>query len=128
MSSISILHIDDDAIMRMMVKKAIERSPRSMSIFSCATPQEFFDSLSRAPYVVFLIDVQMPLMNGIDVLRKTRSIGFTAPAIFMTGHTDLDITNREAVEPIAGIILKPFPPLTLGEDILRLIRDESHYP
>lgn len=115
-----ILHIDDDAVMRMMVKKSLERSGKEFEIISCSTVKEFTDAIPNFMPDVFLIDVIMPEMKGPDLLLKVRNESIKTPAIFMTGKDDLEIENRDILEPIIGIIPKPFSTTTLGEDLINL--------
>lgn len=115
-----ILHIDDDMVMRMMVKKALERSQKGFDIISCGTPIEFLDHLSHFEPDLLIIDVHMPLMNGPDLLRKIRDTSLSYPALFMTGEETTDFVDREKLDPIIGVIQKPFSPLTLGDDLLNL--------
>jgi two-component system OmpR family response regulator len=115
-----ILHVDDDTVMRMMVKKALERSEKGFEILSCSSAREFLEKIETFTPDLLLIDVIMPDMRGPDLLAKVRQKSITAPAVFMTGQDDLEIDNRDRLEPIIGIMQKPFSATTLGEDLIRL--------
>lgn len=115
-----ILHIDDDAIMRTMVKKSLERSQKNFEIISCGTPSEFIAHIPSFLPDLLMIDVHMPLMKGPDLLLKIRESYPHIPALFMTGDETPSFANREKMDPMIGVLQKPFSPLTLGEDILHL--------
>lgn len=115
-----ILHIDDDAMMRMMVQKSIERSMKGFEIVSCPSPTEFIEKLSTFDPDLLIIDVVMPILDGPSLLAQIRALPNTTPAIFMTGHESLELTNKDALEPVIGIITKPFAPTSLGDDLLAL--------
>ena len=115
-----ILHIDDDAVMRMMIKKSLERSLKGFEIISCGTPVEFMNHLSCFEPDLLIIDVNMPLLSGPDLLRRIRDIPLFYPALFMTGEETTDFADRDHLDPIIGVIQKPFSPLTLGDDLLNL--------
>lgn len=115
-----ILHIDDDAVMRMMVKKSLERSFKEFEIISCGTPVEFMDHLSRFEPDLLIIDINMPLLSGPDLLKKIRDLPCHCPALFMTGEETTNFIERDHLDPIIGVIQKPFSPLTLGNDLLNL--------
>lgn len=115
-----ILHIDDDAMMRMMVQKSIERSMKGFEIVCCTNPAEFTEKLSTFEPDLLIIDVVMPVLDGPSLLAQIRALPNTTPAIFMTGHESLELGNRELLEPIIGIITKPFAPTSLGDDLLAL--------
>lgn len=115
-----ILHIDDDEMMRMMFKKSIERSHPDLEVISCTTALEFIDGLATFQPDLLIIDVVMPILDGPTLLRKTRSLSYTAPAIFMTGHETLELEDQESLEPLLDMIHKPFVPAQVGHDILAM--------
>ena len=115
-----ILHIDDDTVMRMMVTKSIQRSHPDINIISCAHAQEFMDSLESLKPDLLIIDVMMPAVDGPTLLGRIRHANIQTPAIFMTGQETIDFDNRSSLEPIIGVINKPFSPTKLGDDLLEL--------
>lgn len=118
-----ILHVDDDAVMRMMVKKALERAQKGFDVVSCASVHEFLDKIAPFSPDLLIIDVVMPVMTGPILLDKVRSLSIQTPAVFMTGQDVIEIQNREKLEPILGIIQKPFSPIALGNDLINLWDD-----
>jgi CheY-like chemotaxis protein len=115
-----ILHVDDDTVMRMMVKKALERSQKGFDVVSCASAHEFLDKITPFSPDLLIIDVIMPIMTGPVLLEKVRGLSIKTPAVFMTGQEMVEIQNREKMEPILGIIQKPFSPASLGDDLIKL--------
>lgn len=120
-----ILHIDDDTVMRMMVKKALERSNNGFEVISSSTPEEFLKYLPTFNPDLLIIDVAMPILSGPLLLEKVRGLGNMTPAIFVTGHESINFQNREKIEPIIGIIHKPFSPNILGESLVSLWMGQS---
>ncbi len=122
-SPCKILHVDDDHVMRLMTKTALLRSSEEFLVESCASAKEALEKASSFQPDILLIDMVMPIMDGITFLRTVRSTSGDfqkTPAIFVTGK-DMDILeNRESLEPVLGIISKPFSPTLLGSDILKL--------
>lgn len=121
-----ILHIDDDTVMRIMVQKALERSNKGFNIISCTTAEDFLKNLPEFKPDLLIIDVVMPDIRGPDLLAKIRDLSIQTPAIFMTGKDDLEIENRDRLEPIIGIIPKPFSATTLGDDLICLWNQYGH--
>ncbi len=123
-----ILHVDDDSVMRLMTKKALERSGHSYTVLSCSTGQEFLKEIVSFDPDLLLVDMVMPIMDGESVIERLRSMDIAVrekPVIYITGRPDVTFRNRAALEPIIGIIQKPFAAATLGEDILNLW-NQSH--
>lgn len=115
-----ILHIDDDAVMRMMVGKALERSQKGFQIKSCITGTEFLETVTDFQPDLLVVDVLMPIMNGPTLIAELRKRANLTPVVFMTGQDDPVFENRAQLEPIIGIIRKPFSPLQLGDDLISL--------
>jgi CheY-like chemotaxis protein len=70
-----------------------------------------------------LLDVMMPEMDGPSTLQRLKSSGATRsiPVIFMTAKAlSADRLALEKLD-IAGIILKPFDPLTLSEQVSEVL-------
>jgi diguanylate cyclase (GGDEF)-like protein len=55
------------------------------------------DALANGPYDLFLIDINLGPLSGLDVIRALRSVGVLAPIIALTGHSD-DRTDRACTE------------------------------
>ncbi len=116
----TILHLDDDDIMRMTVKKSLERSQKGFEISSCASKAEFMEKLGSLTPDLLIIDVRMPDISGPDLVRSLRQNSITTPVVFMTGLDDLEITGHDDLDPVIGVIRKPFSPSTIGDDLLGL--------
>ncbi len=117
-----ILHIDDDSMMQMMVQKSIERSNKGFEIISCASATQFIGYLESFEPDLLIIDVSMPVLDGPHLLEKIRTANppNKTPAIFMTGHETFEFEDRDRLEPIIGIIHKPFSPTSIGDVLLQL--------
>lgn len=120
-----ILHIDDDAVMRMMVQKSLERSSQDFEVVNCITVEDFMEKLSSFNPDLLIIDVVMPIIDGPILLERVRRLGNRTPAIFMTGQENIEFKGREKLEPIIGIIHKPFSPSLLGEDLINLWKNKA---
>ncbi|GCF11058.1 response regulator [Dictyobacter arantiisoli] len=66
--------------------------------------------LSILPVDVLILDLHLPDMTGIDVLRSLRANPYTQslPLIFCTAATSVEVENALSVAPRAGFIEKPF--------------------
>jgi DNA-binding response OmpR family regulator len=101
-----VLLIEDDA----MFGKALVRglSENGMSVDWARNGRDGFAAMDRSEYAVALIDIGLPKMSGLDVLKAKRKAGMTTPALI--------ITARDGVsDMVAGLdlgaddyIVKPF--------------------
>lgn len=55
---------------------------------------------------IVLLDVNMPLMDGLDALFQTRGLYFFVP-IVVTGYSDFDYAKRAMYSGVQRYLLKP---------------------
>ncbi|MFN7934881.1 MAG: response regulator transcription factor [Bryobacteraceae bacterium] len=55
---------------------------------------------------VIVVDVSMPLLNGIDAVRMLREEGSTAKVVFLTMHSDATYLTRALDAGASGYVLK----------------------
>lgn len=69
---------------------------------------------------MILLDVGLPDVNGVDVLRSLRTRDVTVPVIMMSGQQDV---TKEALQLGAqGYLVKPFTVEALREHLTRWIK------
>jgi two-component system, chemotaxis family, chemotaxis protein CheY len=89
--------------------------------------EEALAQLSRHPVDVILTDINMPKMNGEELLRRLGADGTlkTTPAVVIS----TDATNERIVRMIElgarGYMSKPFTPETLRDELERVLGDRD---
>ena len=71
-----------------------------------------FRVLNAAPdyYDLALLDLEMPGLGGLDVLRRVRSMGsdrIGLPFVVVTGHTDSEVLSGALDAGAADVVIKP---------------------
>lgn len=79
---------------------------------------------------LILLDVQMPIMDGIETLKEIRSLdeGVTIPVIFLTAKKDAATVLEGSKLGIMDYITKPFDPDDLKERIERCFKRLGRLP
>jgi two-component system, OmpR family, response regulator len=77
------------------------------------------------PFDAVLLDVMMPGMDGPTTLERIREAGLPAavPVVFLTAKAQTADRRRLGSLGAAGVIAKPFDPLTLPRELGRLLED-----
>jgi two-component system chemotaxis response regulator CheY len=116
---IRVMVVDDAVVVRGLVSRWIEQEQGLQVVASLRTGREAVDQLERANPDVVLLDVDMPVLDGIETLEQLRSDATTSHAtIVMLTAAHGDSVERRAEEAGADLFLtKPFSPL----DLLRLV-------
>src|SRR5712664_2315927 len=118
--------VDDDAEMRTLLAEYFRRLG-----FEVAEKESGAVALQAATtdrFDCFILDVAMPEMSGIELLKKLRDRGIDTPAMFLTAHDLLD-------EKVAGFeagaddyLAKPFSPRELEYRVEALLKRTGAVP
>lgn len=84
----SILIVDDDAGMLALTSMMLERA--GFSVQRASSGQEALGLAEHSTPDLFLLDIAMPDMNGIELCKRIRSNPCTrhTPVVFLSAHTD----------------------------------------
>ncbi|MBI2092707.1 MAG: response regulator [Deltaproteobacteria bacterium] len=116
-----VLFVDDDAELRSEFKNAfseyeiIEASSGESALKIIKAPNEI---------VLAILDVRMPGMNGLDLLKAIRNISPEIGIIIMTGHGSKDVVVDALRGSADDYIEKPFSIKRIKEIIERIIRQK----
>ena len=125
--SLVLMHVDDEPDIREVAAFALELDP-GIDLASVGSGEEALARLRSGfrPDAI-LLDVMMPRLDGPGVLEQLRKIpGLeTTPVIFMTARVQSgEIEWLEALGSV-GVIVKPFDPMTLADDVRGLLASEQ---
>lgn len=117
-----ILVVDDEADVEILFRQNFRRELRAGS-FLMEFAQSGSEALERiadatgAPLILLLSDINMPGMNGLDLLTKAREARPDVPVIMITAYGDAK-TNEEAMNRGAEALLtKPIDFVVLRDAI-----------
>ncbi len=77
-----ILHIDDDNVFTRMVQQRLTQEGYQVQVLH--DPAQALEELSNHEYHVVLLDIQMPKMNGLDLLRQIKRADGGLQVIMLT--------------------------------------------
>jgi DNA-binding NarL/FixJ family response regulator len=104
--TIRLLLADDHTMVRQSMRRAMEAE--GFEIVGEAADGAAAVRLSRelAPHVV-LMDVSMPVLDGVEATRQVRSVGADAPQVVMlTMHVDADVLRKAIQAGAVGYLTK----------------------
>lgn len=108
-----ILVVDDSNTMRQMVNFTL--SDAGHEVVEARDASEAMEQLQLNKFDLVISDVNMPGMNGIDLVREIRTMPeykFT-PVLVLTTESQQDIKQRGRAAGATGWIVKPFNPEVL---------------
>ena len=117
-----ILLVDDEADIRLIAEISLSNLGGWQVIQAASGPEAIALAAREKPDLV-LLDVMMPGMDGPATLEKLREAedGHSTPVIFMTAKVQKAEIDRLLGLGVRGLIPKPFDPMTLPDEIRRIL-------
>lgn len=121
-----VLYVEDDPDIRAIAELALQ-DVGGFNAALCSSGQQALEVAPEFGPDLILLDVMMPEMDGPETMRRLRVLDATrsTPVIFMTAR----IQSSEIEEYLAlgaiGVIPKPFDPMTLADDIRRIVKENT---
>ncbi len=123
-----ILAIDDDENILTIIKYSLELQKNTTILCALSGDDGLKKALEFNPDLI-LLDVLMPSMDGFTTFRALRKIKELThcPIIFITARIQDSEIQKYLAQGVAGVIIKPFEPLTLFSDVQNIyIKHNSH--
>ncbi|MCF7958485.1 MAG: response regulator [Phycisphaerae bacterium] len=115
-----IFFVDDEPMVRKAVDIILSREGYRVTTFS--SPQNCINSLKSKKCHLLITDVNMPDMNGIDLLTQAKSIAPLLPVLVVTGYADIPLAVRAVKAGADNFIEKPLDKDTLLPLVYSLIK------
>lgn len=120
MTPVRILIVDDQALIRSGLRMILEAEPELSVIGEAGDGREALEIAARSRPDVILMDVRMPVMDGIEATRRLNASSLDPkPRVLILTTFDLDEYVYAAIRAGAsGFLLKDAPP----DDLIHAIR------
>ena len=116
-----ILFADDESAFRETLTKVMEEE--GMDVTAVANGTDAIEAISKRPYDVVILDIQMPGADGIKVLRETMKMRPETRVIMITANGTVEIAVEATKLGASEYVVKP----VIFEDILIKIRQQTKY-
>ncbi len=121
---IKILLADDHSMIREGIKQLLELDPNFTVIGQAGDGLECIRLLQRELPDILLLDVNMPKMNGIDVLQKIKEKKWKLKVLMLTIHNEVDYLLKAVDIGCNGYVLKDSDIGLLKKAIMSIYREE----
>lgn len=123
--SLGLLVADDEDTIRKGVAKYIKlHTDRFEKIYEAEDGQEAIDIALKFLPEVILLDVQMPLKNGIDVMREIDKSDYNPIIIILSGYDDFKYAQQAIKYGAAEYLLKPIRATDILDCVNRLVNNK----
>jgi two-component system OmpR family response regulator len=119
-----LLLVDDEDSIRTIARVSLERVG-DWTVRSAPSGQAAIEAVQDdGPFDAILMDVMMPGMDGPATLERMRATGMLSagvPVVFLTAKVGETERERLLSAGASGVLAKPFDPMTLPEDLERVL-------
>ena len=124
---LNILVVDDSAVMRAIIIKTLRLSRLPLGeVHEATNGQEALKVLDGNWIDLALVDINMPVMDGEEMINRLRQNPATVDLPVIIVSTEGSETRKEALmQKRAGFVHKPFTPETLRFAILRTLGESD---
>ncbi|MBT4289004.1 MAG: sigma-54-dependent Fis family transcriptional regulator [Deltaproteobacteria bacterium] len=117
MDQLNILILDDEEIIQKGLTEYLKE--QGFNVFNAYRPSQAFEIIQNSTMDIILLDVNLPEMNGIEVLKKIKKSCKDIEIIMITGHADLEIIMQSMKFGAFDYFYKPISLIEIKSSIER---------
>jgi DNA-binding NtrC family response regulator len=121
--TLRVLVVDDERPTRLLLEKELPRA--GYAVTSAESGEGALEQVRVKDFDVILLDLKMPGIGGMEVLRRIRESGAEAEVVILTGHPDVDSAITAMKLGAYDYLTKPFKLIEL-EEVLRRASERKH--
>jgi len=101
-----LLLLEDDLLFGETLVDLLEEAGYDVS--HCVNGQEALDSTFKTNFDLYILDINVPLIDGVSLLKELRHANDNTPAIFLTSHKDKSMLTKGFLSGADDYMTKPF--------------------
>jgi FixJ family two-component response regulator len=118
-----VLVVDDEKNIRLTVRGAL--SSLDLETEGAVNGEEALAKMTEAEYGMVLLDLKMPGMDGLEVLRRIRDQYPAVPVALITAHGTIETAVEAMKLGAVDFLQKPFAPQEIRDLVSRVLRRQE---
>ncbi len=114
-----VLIVDDEKNIRLTLSQAMETL--ELETETAVNGEEALARMAQRHFALILLDLKMPGMNGMEVLRRVRQVRPETKVIIITAHGTIDSAVEAMKLGAVDFLQKPFAPTEIRELVTRVL-------
>lgn len=102
----SVLIVDDNALLRNLLRTCIEKDPAWQVCGEAQNGKEAISQVEQLNPDVVILDLQMPVMNGLEAARRIRALAPQTAMLMFTIHNSPQLVKEAHAAGIKDVISK----------------------
>jgi DNA-binding NtrC family response regulator len=114
-----ILVVDDEKNIRLTLTQALE--PLGLPVQTAGDGNEALEKLQESNFCLILLDLKLPGLDGMEVLRRIRESWPKVPVVMMTAHGTIEYAVEAMKLGAVDFLRKPFSPAEIREIVRKVL-------
>ncbi len=127
MDKIRAIIADDHAVLRLGVRKILEGSGEVEVVGEAKNGAEALQLVNEVEADILILDIEMPVMGGIDVIRVLFSTHTPIHILILSAYDDLEYITQAFKHGATGYLLKDDVPAQLLRAIRGVVNGEKRW-
>lgn len=123
---IDVIIVDDHKMMREGIRQLLELDGDIKVIAEAKDGEECLECLQKLKPDVLLLDINMPIMNGIETLKEIKKKKYDVKVLMLTVHNEVDYLLKAVDIGVDGYILKDSDSTELKNAIFSVYNDQNY--
>ena len=124
--SIKVMLADDHVLMREGIRQLLEFDGTISVIAEANNGVECMEQLLSVHPDILLLDINMPVMNGIEVLQEIKKKNISVKVLVLTVHNEVEYLMKAVDIGVDGYILKDSESAELKKAIFSIVEGENY--
>jgi two-component system response regulator (stage 0 sporulation protein F) len=112
-----VLVVDDQYGIRVLIREVFARE--NVSVYLAANGKQALEMIQTVQPDLILLDMKMPGMDGLELLRRLHKLNFQTKIIMMTAYGELDMVDEASKLGALAHFTKPFDIEELRSEVLK---------
>ncbi|MCU0586520.1 MAG: response regulator [Syntrophobacteraceae bacterium] len=125
-SAFRILVVDDEFVVRDSIKEWL--TVEGYHVDMAESGFEAVDRLAAQAYGLMLVDIKMPGMDGVEVLKRAKELNPDMPVVMMTAYATVETAVEAMKVGARDYLMKPFDPEAMAEQVARIYEESRPSP
>jgi DNA-binding NarL/FixJ family response regulator len=123
---LKILLVDDHAIVRVGLKQMLVDAFQQLEVTEVGTGQEALTKVQQTAWDLVVLDINLPDTNGLDVLKKLKTLRAALPVVVLSFHPEEQYAVRALKSGASAYVTKDTAPQELDTAIKTVLAGRQY--
>src|SRR5208283_232489 len=118
---LKLLLVDDEESLLLLIRDELENS--GYDVDTAESGEKALEILSKKKFAIVVLDIVMPGIDGLEVLKNIRQQGLKSKVVLLTGVNELKIARDSLALGANDFLMKPYDFNTLKTCLERVMKE-----